>query len=226
MTAEGGSAHPRLEHVAGVVGGVVAEAVRTAGAHGVVVLDDGSPEARLTVAWCTAALPPGTVQAVTAADADGVDSALQNALGDDEDGGPAAVEAHRAAARLVAARRGALLAAPLNKSALLLAAAPVPEPLLPLGDLWAHQVEALAGAWSGPPRLRRLADAAGGIALLDRALMRWCEGRAPLATALAALPSGLHAELRQAVEEGRFARRYAGLVPKLTVRTVGVDLFA
>ena len=224
--------HPRHDDMAAVVGGVVAAAVRAAGARGVVVLDDGSPEARLALEWCALALPPGAVHGVGSGRLRDVESALQNAHADAHDGDAASTEeaarheAHRAAARVVAARRGALLAAPLNKTALLLAPAPVPEPLLPLGDVWGHQVEALTGSWSAPAAVRRLAERAGGIRALDAALVRWCEGREPLAVALAGLAPAVAEDVHQAVDRGRFARRYAGLVPKLTSRTVGVDLFA
>lgn len=224
--------HPRHGDMAAVVGGVVAAAVRAAAARGVVVLDDGSAEARLALEWCALGLSSGAVHGVASARLGDVESALQSALADGHDGGAASTaeaarqEAHRAAARIAAARRGALLAAPLNKTALLLAPMPIPEPLLPLGDVWGHQVEAMTGSWSAPAAVRRLAERAGGVRALDEALMRWCEGREPLAVALAGLAPAVAEDVHQAVDRGRLARRYAGLVPKLTSRTVGVDLFA
>src|SRR5690606_11356108 len=144
--------------VASVVGEVVRETVRAAGATGVVLLDDGSPEAGLCAAWCAAALGETAGRPFT-----GSRYELE--------------EAHRFLARLEAASRNALVANPINKTALLLGGAVPPEPLLPLGDLYASQVQALAGGWSGPEEVRRLADEAGGVDALDQALVALLEER-------------------------------------------------
>lgn len=213
--------------VAAVVGGVVRQAVEDAGASGVVLLDDGSAEARLAAEWCRAALGPerlfpvpppstGVVEALLAA-VRGVVGVAPEA---------AAAEVHRLVGRLVALERRALLAHPANKTALLLGAAVPPEPLLPLGDLYASEVERLTGSWSAPPEVAALADLAGGIARLDAALLEHVDRRSPVGSALAALPERARAAVRDALEAGRFARRRIGLVPKLTTRTLGVDYFA
>src|SRR5690606_11322312 len=89
--------------VAAVVGGVVRQAVEDAGASGVVLLDDGSAEARLAAEWCRAALGPerlfpvpppstGVVEALLAA-VRGVVGVAPEA---------AAAEVHRLVGRLVA----------------------------------------------------------------------------------------------------------------------------
>lgn len=211
--------------VGAIVAEVVGQAVRDAGARGVVLLDDGSPEAALAYEWCGIALGPDAVWRVPRPAGAAVEACL-GALGSGRGPSPeaAVVEVQRLHARLEAAARGALAANPANKTALLLGGGIPPEPLLPLGDLYATQVEALAGAWSAPPQVLRLAGRAGGVAPLDTALMRWLEERRPLEAALEPLGAALAAEVRGVLEAGRFARRRAGLVPKLGSRTLGIDL--
>lgn len=217
----------RRVRVAGVVGEVVRQAVRDAGARGVVIPDDGSPEARLTLDWCRLALgadavlavpPPPPAAAATLSERAGVppgsvpaDRVLE--------------ETHRFAARVAAAARDALLAHPANKTALLLSGTLPPEPLLPLGDLYASQVEDLIGGWSAPPAVRALADEAGGIARLDAALEAVVDERRPVEALPALLGEAAGRAVLHALEAGRFARRRIGLVPKLGARTLGIDLF-
>lgn len=120
---------------------------------------------------------------------------------------------------------GALVAHPASKTALLLSPRLPLADLLPLGDVWASQVAELAGGWSGTPELRRLADAAGGIAALDRAMQGLVEERQPAATALRGLPARVADEVLTLYEAGRHARLRPRLTPKLTARTLGIDLF-
>ncbi|HEX6940167.1 MAG TPA: hypothetical protein VF158_12205 [Longimicrobiales bacterium] len=229
VSRAGAPVHPAAAEVAQVrarVGGVVAEvvrqAVRDAGATGVVLLDDGSPEAGLAREWCTQALGADAVVCIPPPAPAAVE-ACRRVLGADVPGDAAAEEAHRFHARLAAAG-GALVAHPANKTALLLGPRTPPEPLLPLGDLYAGQVATLAGAWTAPPEVRRLAELAGGVAALDAALHAWLEERRPIDAALAPLGPAA-AEVRRALEAGRFHRRRVGLVPKLGSRTLGIDLF-
>lgn len=207
-----------------VVGAVVRQAVRDAGAAGLVVLDDGSPEARLCREWCASALGSHAVAAAPVPGPDAVRAcAAALALPSEID---AAAELHRLHARLLAERRDALVANPANKTALLLAGRTPPEPILPLGDLYASRVARLAGGWSAPARVREIASAAGGIDRLDAALLALFEERRPADEALAPLGPRAGERVRLAIERGRFARRRVGLVPKLSARTLGIDLFA
>lgn len=210
--------------VGGVVAEVVRQAVRDAGAAGVVLMDDGSPEAALAAEWCARAVGAVAVWRVPRPRPAEVRSCVA-ALGGDIAEGDAVEEAHRFRCRLVAAARGALVAHPASKTVLLLASRLPPEPLLPLGDLYAGQVAALAGAWTGPPDVVRLADAVGGVAVLDAALYAWLEERRTFDVVAASLGPKAAAEVRRAFEAGRFARRRVGLVPKLGWRTLGIDLF-
>lgn len=213
--------------VAAVVAGVVRQAAEDAGAAGVVLLDDGSAEARLAAEWCGAALGPERVFRVAPPPAGTVEAVLAAVrAGEGGTPGAGAAEVHRLVGRLTAFERNALLAHPANKTALLLGAEVPPEPLLPLGDLYASEVERLAGSWSAPPEVVALADRAGGIGPLDAALAELVDRRGPPEAALAPLPAAARAAVLDALENGRFARRRIGLIPKLTTRTLGVDYFA
>jgi len=211
--------------IGSVVADVVRQVVRDAGATGVVLLDDGSPEASLAREWCELGLGEEAVWPVPRPDAADARGWAVEIGGDVGGADTLAEEAHRFRCRLVAAVCGALVAHPANKTALLLASRLPPEPLLPLGDLYASQVAALTGAWTGPPELVRLVERAGGVAALDAALDAWLDERRPFDAVVAALGPDVAAELRRAFDAGRFWRRRVGLVPKLGWRTLGIDLF-
>lgn len=212
----------RADRLAAVVGGVVRTAVESADATGVVVLHDGSPAARLARDWCAAALGADAVWTVARPDHDAAAPFL------DAEPDPAAVEeVHRFTARRLAVERGALTVAPANKTALLLGDRTPPEPLLPLGDLYARQVQELTGGWSAPPPVPDLARRAGGIERLDGALRALFDERRRPDEALGHLPDAAADAVLSALDRGRFGRRHViGLVPKLSVRTLGIDLLA
>lgn len=224
--ADGGVA----ARVSAVIGAVAAQAVRDAGARGIVLLHDGSPEAELARDWLSAAIGGDGVWPVPAPDADAARAAYDavrpgsGAEGDAPAPATLIAQAHRLAARCVALDRHGLVADPANKTALLLGGRVPAEPLLPLGDLYASQVAELAGDWSAPPATRKLIDAAGGIAAVDAALIRRVDERRPPAEAFGPLPDGGRA-VRSAFDAGRFHRRRVGIVPKLGRRTLGIDLF-
>jgi hypothetical protein len=163
-------------------------------------------------------------QAVTDARADGV---LLPAAPSPESGlarewcelavGPARVFTADSPGRLLAAHAA-------SKTTLLLTPVP-PVALLPLGDLYGSEVLELGGDWSPPRAVRELAAAVGGAEVLDRALRRWAEERHVPAVAFQELPPALAGELERLLLVSRFARWTGGLVPKLTSRTVGIDLW-
>jgi hypothetical protein len=99
-----------------------------------------------------------------------------------------------------------------------------PEPLLPLGDLWATDVLALGAAWSGSPELRSIADEAGGIEALDGALRRLVDRRESIGWD-EGLPPAIRERVRSAIRAGAAWRRDPFIVPKLGSRTLGTDLF-
>lgn len=183
-------AGPRIGRI---VGNVCTEAVRAAGASGVVVLDDWTPEGELAYEWLVAA------------------------LGEDR--------VWRAASQEGNVDGGALLAHPANRTALLLGGRLPLADLLPLGDVGASQVEALAGSWSAPDSVRDLARDAGGPAALDAALARLLDERRPAREALAGLNADVARRLLACLDAGRWFRLYPRLVPKLGSRTLGIDLF-
>jgi hypothetical protein len=194
-----------LERVGSVLRAVAAQALRDRGLERIALLDDGGPEAALAARLLGAA-GEGTLVVVSGPGEPGDEPRL-------------AEERRRFRARLV---EGALTAHPVSKTVLLLSLLPPPEPLLPLADLWATEVEALQGAWSAPADLLALAGAAGGVAALDCALRAWADGRRP--DGLDALPEPSRSEVRRRLLLGAAGRRWPVLVPKLGPRTVGADL--
>jgi hypothetical protein len=129
----------------------------------------------------------------------------------------------RAAAATATA--GILTAHPLNRTALLLGGAPPRADLLPLGDVYASQVQVLAAGWSAPPEVEAVAAAAGGVATLDAALSRWIDGRRETDAALDALGADVAQTVLDLYDRGRFFRLRPRLVPKLGPRTLGIDLW-
>jgi hypothetical protein len=206
----------RERRVGEIVGAVARQALADRGATCIALLDDGGPEAGLAARLLTAALGEGRVIRVAGENGE-LESVLHPAPRD-----PAglAEELRRLRARLTP---DALTANPANKTALLLGGELPPEPLLPLGDLWASEVAELAGSWSAPQEVRRMAELAGGIEALDAALRGWADGRD--ADALRALPAEAAGAVAKALAAGRAARLHPRIVPKVGTRSLGADLF-
>jgi hypothetical protein len=203
----------RTSRLAELLGAVALQLLEDRGAARIALLDDGGPEAALAARLLAPALGPERLLRVSAGAAE-VESLLHLAPGVSAD--RLAGEVARLRARLA---EDAVAAFPANKTALLLGGELPPEPFLPLGDLWASQVEELAGAWSGPQAAREAAEALGGVARLDAALAAWSEGRDPRAL------DGLPEAALRALRSGRASRLHPRIVPKLGYRTLGVDLF-
>jgi hypothetical protein len=208
---------PREPRIAAVVGAVARQALADRGATRVALLDDGGPEAELAARLLASTLGVDAVARITVADAE-MESVLH--LAPEVSGERMAEEMRRMRARLAA---DALPAHPANKTALLLGGDLPPEPLLPLGDLWTSEVAALAGGWSAPEPVRRLAESAGGIDALDHALRGCLDTRDP--AALDALPPDAARAVRRALAAGRPSRLHPRIVPKIGARTLGVDLY-
>jgi len=207
----------RERRIGEIVGAVARQALADRGASAVALLDVGGPEAELAARLLAGALGAERVVRVTAG-AGEVESVLH--LAPQGDGERLREEARRLRARMTA---DAVAANPANKTALLLGGELPPEPLLPLGDLWATEVAELAGGWSAPAEVLRIAALAGGIEALDAALRGWAEGRS--AAALGALPAEAAEAARRALAAGRASRLHPRTVPKIGTRTLGVDLF-
>jgi hypothetical protein len=212
------SGDDRARRLQRVVHGVCSAALAEAGASGLVLLEPDSPEGTLLAGW----LAGGTGDAAGTGAADdaavaGADAPAGLKVWRERDAGGNVLEQRRAA--------GALVAHPANRTVLLLSARLPLADLLPLGDVWASQVALLAGAWSAPAELRRLADEAGGCAALDEALHRLVDRRYPPQDAVQGLPPAAAAEVLRRFDAGRYARLRPRLVPKLADRTLGIDLF-
>jgi hypothetical protein len=202
--------------VAQVIGAVARQALADRWCTRVALLDDGGPEAGFAARILAAELGMDGVVLVGAAE--GEVEPILHLLGSIP-AARAADEVRRLKAR---AMDGALPAHPANKTALLLGREIPPEPLLPLGDLYASDVARLAVGWSVPPDVAAMAAAAGGMEALDEALRGWIDRRQ--ASALDALPADTAEAVRRAFAAGRAARTWPRLVPKLGYRTLGVDL--
>ena len=202
--------------IAEVVGAVARQALADRGLRRVALLDDGSAQAALAARLLARTLGQ---EAVVRVRAEGIDPE------------PYLAEVpHRALWRVEGEIRrvrawlleDALPADPANKTALLLGGGLPPEPLLPLGDLWASEVLALAGECSAPPEVAALAQAAGGIPALDEALRARVDGRDP--AGLDRLPPDVRDQVGRMLARGRASRRDPRIVPKLGVRTLCIDL--
>jgi hypothetical protein len=207
----------RARRITAIVGAVVRQALADRGATRVALLDDGGPEAELAARILAGALGAERVIRVTADDAE-VESVLHLVPGLEMD--RAREEARRLRARAAA---DAVAAHPANKTALLLAGPLPPEPILPLGDLFASEVAQLAGGWSAPAAVGRIAELAGGIETLDSVLRAWTEGRDP--AAFDRLPAEAAEAVRRALGAGRASRLNPRIVPKIGTRTLAADLF-
>jgi hypothetical protein len=210
--------HLSRPHLSLVIGQVARSALQASDAAAVVLLDDGSPEARLAASLLGETLPKGHFERARG-DAPDLEPVLRyaraNAAGEES---AARMEALRFRARL---RKDGLVACAVNKTALLLAAPP-PEPFLPLGDVYATQVAGAGEGWQVPAEVEALADLAGGMEALDAALHRSFDLRLP--SGLDPLPQRARQAVEEALERYRHFRRYPVVVPKIGPRTVGVDL--
>lgn len=202
--------------VAEVIGAVARQALADRGVSRIALLDDGGPEAVLSACILRAELGADTVVSIDTADVDPAPllrawTAETRRVGE---------EVRRMRARLEV---DALAAHPANKTALLLGGELPPEPLLPLGDLWATDVLALGGGWSASPEVEALVRDAGGIEVVDGALRRLVDGRD--AAALDPLPAEVAERVRTMLAAGSASRRYPHVVPKLGARTLFADLY-
>lgn len=191
----------RRERIVSLLAGVLRQTLADHHATSIVVLDDGTGTELCRIVGELAA-HGGVV--VVSAQGDGAE----------------AVEQQRCRARILATERNALVAHPASKTALLLGRIP-PEPLLPLGDLYETQIAELLGV---PPAEGGVSEF-GGAAAVDRALSQWFDERRMAREATAHLPEHARGPFLEVVRAGRDRRRRVGLVPKLSARTLGVDLF-
>ena len=200
------------ERVERVVRRAIAAAVSAARAPGIVVLDDWTPEGELACEWLVRELGAGQVWRVAS-----LASNVQEV--------PAGPDAQLVAASRAVTERGALLAHPANRTALLLGGALPRADLFPFGDVPATQMQVLTGSWTAPADVVQLAGAAGGIAALDTALGRWLDDRQDRASAFGELDRAVALRVVDMYERGRYSRLRPRLVPKLGARTIGIDLF-
>ncbi|HEY0023345.1 MAG TPA: hypothetical protein VGB24_10560 [Longimicrobium sp.] len=207
----------RWIRVAEIVGAVARQALADRGLSRIALLDDGNEQADLAARLLVHVLGESAVERVTVTAAE-VEPLLPACQG---------VPRHRVEdelRRMRARLTDALAAHPASKTELMMGGALPPEPMLPLGDLWATDVLALGAAWSGTAELRSIADEAGGIATLDAALRRLVDRRDSIGWD-DGLPPTVRERVRLAIGAGAAWRRDPFIVPKLGSRTLRTDLF-
>ncbi|GMR12765.1 MAG: hypothetical protein BMS9Abin29_0958 [Gemmatimonadota bacterium] len=205
-----------------VVVAVVAGAIREAGANGVVLASSLRPETELLERWFSAAAI--TVKLPDAEVVQGVAKSLEASLGGDASARLArpSQEARRAAARVIGNREGLISISAANKTELIWAERLPPEPLLPLGDLYASQIHALAGACTAPPPLTDLEPER--LRVVDEAIAQVVDDGVHPDVAFAKLPAGLRDAAHAAMRRSAWKGPLPPIVPKLGRRTLGVDL--
>jgi len=203
-----------------VIGAVARQALRDAACSDLALLDDDGPEARLALNWLSTEVGRDAVRPVRAGqDMEPLLQQLAAARGGAALHGDARTELRRMLARL---HDGALVANPVNKTAVLLGGEVPPDAFLPFGDLYASEIAELAGGFTLPAAVATVADAFGSVSELDALLRRRFERRD--ASALDRVDPEVRDMLVHALERGRFSRLSARTVPKLGPRTIGVDL--
>lgn len=210
------------DRITRVVVAVVAEAIREADAHGVVLASSPRPETVLLERWFAAAAIPVKIPDAEVVRA--VADSLEASLGGDafEAVVRASEEARRAAARVIANRDGLIPVSAANKTELIWADRLPPEPLLPLGDLYASQIHTLAGACTTPPQLGDIEP--DRLRAVDKAIAQVVEGGVRPDVAFAQLPSELRDAAFSAMHHSAWKGTLPPVVPKLSRRTLGVDL--
>ena len=210
------------DRVSRVVVAVVAEAIREADAHGVVLASSPRPETTLLQRWFTAAAITVRIPdaEVVRAVADSLEASLNGR--DSEAVARSNEEAHRAAARVIANRERLIPVSAANKTELIWAERLPPEPLLPLGDLYASQIHALAGSCTAPPPLGDIEP--DRIRAVDEAIARVVEDGVRPDVAFAELPPELRNAAFSAMHRSAWRGTLPPVIPKLSKRTLGVDL--
>lgn len=210
------------DRITRVVVAVVAEAIREADAHGVVLASSPRPETALLERWFTAAAI--TVKIPDAEVVRAVADTLEASLGGDASEAVARSneEAHRAVARVIANREELIPVSAANKTELIWAERLPPEPLLPLGDLYASQIHALAGACTAPPPLVDIEP--DRLRAVDKAIAQVVEDGVRPDVAFVELPSELRDAAFSAMHRSAWKGILPPVVPKLSRRTLGVDL--
>jgi len=203
-----------------VIGAVARQALRDSECSELALLDDDGPEARLALDWLSTELGRDAVRPVRAGpDVEPLLQQLAAARGGSAVHGDARTELRRMLARL---QDGALVANPVNKTAVLLGGEVPPDAFLPFGDLYASEIAEVAGGFTLPAAVATIADAFGYVGELDALLRSRFDRRD--ASALEHLPPEIRDMLEHALERGRFSRLWARTVPKLGPRTIGIDL--
>lgn len=208
------------ERIRAVVVGVAREALRESGARALILASPPDLESRLLARW----LETGDLELVEPEEAlvRSLAEPLRRAASEDARK-RAPVEARRAAARLRAQEDGLLPVAAVNRTALLLSPTPPPEPFLPLGDVPASAVLALAGECTLPASFQALTRDGELLRAVER-LLEDLRRDGDVEGSAEAVSPDLRRRLKASVTAGSWWRRVPPLVPKLGPGTWGIDL--
>jgi hypothetical protein len=111
-----------------------------------------------------------------------------------------------------------------SKTLLLLAGPDQPVDLAPLGDLYFSEIARFCRGCRLTGSAAEFANAAGGAEVLDECLRKLLDERRDPDAAFAAAPQ-LREPVLKRLQQTRFRRARAGIIPKIGPRTIGIDLF-
>lgn len=202
-----------------IVLGVLDEALRRSGANGVVVAGR-DPEGELLSRWVTGAGIP--LQAPAEEEVALFREALLATSSGPAIPGHRSLEAYRMAARALAGRSDLLLLGTATKTAILLSPGLPPEPILPVGDLFATDVLEIQGECSVPPCLEDASESV--LRTVDKALQRYLEGDMAIGDAFSQVDQPLRSVLEDTLQRVRRWWILRPLVPQFRSCTLGIDL--
>ena len=208
-----------------IITGVIREALRYSGRSAVMVVG-GGPEEALLESWLgDAHIPfqpaPRKVMERMLPILKDLEDEESQPPGTSTD--PALTQrASELAGQAVASARDLLLLGTANKTSLLLSFSTSVQPVLPLGDLYASQIQEMSGDCTVPGALRGIS--AKELSAVDSALRAYFEGGLPPETAFGELEPERSQQVREMLEESRRRWHPLPLIPKLGDATLGMDL--
>ena len=208
----------REERVRGLVLSVLEEALRRTGAGGAVVAG-GGPEGTLLERW----LSHGGISSFSPSP-EAVALAQEVLLATDAGSGPGngGMGPRALASMALARRQDLLLLGTATRTLILLSRTLPPEPILPLGDIFASEVLDIQGECTVPPIL----GGAGAevVRTVDQGLQEWVTEAIAPECAFSAVDPALRPILVDALREAKRRWVFPYLVPPLRSPTLGIDL--
>lgn len=202
-----------------IVMGVMEEAVRRAGARGV-VLGGRGPEGTLLESWFAGSVIPVTTPPPEVLEA--ARELILRSISSHEATSIPGLDGWNLAARVLAAREGLLLLGTATKTTVLLSPGRQLEPVLPLADLYASEILELRGECSVPPCLEGADE--GIVRAVDLGLQEYLEGNLEPRDALPGVQEPFRFQVLEALQGVREGWMPTPLVPNFRPFTLGIDL--